>query len=387
MGAIAHLPKQVIFGEQTFHELARCVKQLAIRHACIIYSASAMPPSLQEFVASQFQDLDIKMTLFEMPKGEPTIQLLEQCVQLLRDSGCEGIVAIGGGSTLDLGKAAAALFLNEEVPFAELAQLPAVARLPFIAVPTTAGTGSEATKVAVITDERKGIKLNPGHPDFIPDVAILDPHLTLDVPGHITAFTGLDALTHAIEAYVSTKATVFSDMYALQAVELIGANLQRAYHKPGDIAARGNMLLGSFYAGVAFSNASTNLAHALGRALGTRFQLSHGLSVALLHPFVVAYSMDSCRERYERVAQAIGLEKGEALVGYLDGLNEEFHVWESAVSIVSHDFEGAIDEMTMNALGGNGILTNRRIPERKDIKNIYIALAKRLQKERQINGV
>ncbi len=387
MGAIAHLPKQVIFGEQTFQELARCVKQLAIRHACIIYSASAMPPSLQEFVAGQFQDLDIKMTLFEMPKGEPTIQLLERCVQFLRDSGCEGIVAIGGGSTLDLGKAAAALFLNEEVPFTELAQLPAVARLPFIAVPTTAGTGSEATKVTVITDERKGVKLNPGHPDFIPDVAILDPLLTLDVPGHITACTGLDALTHAIEAYVSNKATVFSDMYALQAVELIGANLQRAYHKPGDIAARGNMLLGSFYAGVAFSNASTNLAHALGRALGTRFQLSHGLSVALLHPFVVAYSMDSCRERYEQVAQAIGLEKGEALVDYLDGLNEEFHVWESAASIVSRDFEDAIDEMTMNALGGNGILTNRRIPERKDIKNIYIALAKRLQKERQINGV
>ncbi len=387
MGDIAYLPKQVLFGEQTLYELGGCVKQLDIGHVCIIYSASALPPALRRLVAGQLQDLGIEMTFFEMPKGEPTIQLLERCVQLLRESGCEGIVAIGGGSTLDLGKAAAALCMNGEVTFAELAQLPAVARLPFIAVPTTAGTGSEATKVTVITDEKKGIKLNPGHPDLIPDVAILDPRLTLDVPGHITAFTGLDALTHAIEAYVSNKATVFSDMYALRAVELIGANLQRAYHEPGDITARGNMLLGSFYAGVAFSNASTNLAHALGRALGARFQLSHGLSVALLHPFVVAYSLDSCRERYERVAQAIGLEKGEALVGYLDGLNEEFHVWESAASIASHDFEGAIDEMTLNALGGNGISTNRRIPDQEDIKDIYRALAKRLQKEGQTNGV
>jgi 4-hydroxybutyrate dehydrogenase len=120
--AIAHFPKQVFFGEQSLCELAGCTKRLAIRHACIIYSASAMPPVLRKLVADQFQDLDIKTTFFEMPKGEPTIRMLEQCIQVLKESECEGIVVIGGGSTLDLGKAAAALFLNEELPFAELAQ-------------------------------------------------------------------------------------------------------------------------------------------------------------------------------------------------------------------------------------------------------------------------
>jgi alcohol dehydrogenase class IV len=223
--------------------------------------------------------------------------------------------------------------------------------------------------------------LNPGHPDLIPDVVILDPQLTLNVPKHITAFTGLDALTHAIEAYVSTQATMFSDMHALQAIELITANIQQAYHEPGNLVAKGKMLLGSFHAGVAFSNASTNLAHALGRALGAKFQLSHGLSVALMHPFVVAYSMESSRERYQKVAQTMGLKKPESLIVYLEELNNEFQVWANAASIVSYSFEDAIDEMTKNALEGNGILTNRRLPGEEDIRVIYKAMGKRLQKE------
>lgn len=345
----------------------------------MIYSASAMNDFQQQQLNVALKNNGIETTFYRMPKGEPTTDFLASCLQIVITSKCDGIVAVGGGSALDLGKAVAALALNKEVPFSELAQMPSINRLPFIAVPTTAGTGSEATKVTVITDAVKGIKLNPGHPDLVPDIAILDPVLTIGVPDYITAFTGIDALTHAIEAYVSTNATILSDLYALQAIEMITANIIKAYEEPTNLEARGQMLLASYYAGVAFSNASTNLAHAMGRALGTQFNLSHGQSVALLHPFVVAYSYDSCKERYDKIAKVIGLQNGAEIIDYLHQLNDKLLVWQSATSLLMDGFEDAIEEMTLNALSGNGILTNRKVPSADDIKGIFRALQRRLE--------
>ena len=210
-------------------------------------------------------------------------------------------------------------------------------------------------------------------------MVILDPLLTVNLPASVTAFTGLDALTHAIEAFVSTNATPLSDFYALQAVKLLTDNIEVVYEKPHNLAAREGMLLGSFYAGIAFSNASTNLAHATGRALGTKFHLPHGQSVALMHPFVVEYSMESCRERYDQIAAQIGLEQGEQLVPYLQELNDKFGVWQSAESIVDQLTSKTIEDMTKSALSGNGILTNRQVPTAQQIEQLFMQLRKRLQ--------
>ena len=379
-----YLTKQIIYGEHAINQLPTVAKQSNIKHLCMIYSASAIEHFQQEQLNVALKDAGIKVTFYRMPKGEPTTDFLESCLQLVITSGCDGIVAIGGGSALDLGKAVAAIALNKELSVSELEQMPSIKRLPFIAVPTTAGTGSEATKVTVITDSAKGIKLNPGHPDLVPDIAILDPVLTLDVPNHITAFTGIDALTHAIEAYVSTKATILSDLYALQAIEMITANIIKAYEEPTNLEARGQMLLASYYAGVAFSNSSTNLAHAMGRALGAKFNLPHGQSVALVHPFVVAYSYESCKERYDKIAKVIGLENGKEIFDYLNRLNDKLFVWQSAKSLTMNRFEDAIEVMTMNALSGNGILTNRKVPSADDIKGIFSALQRRLEDVKQI---
>ena len=379
-----YLTKQIIYGNHTINQLPTVAKQSNIKHLCMIYSASAIKGLQLEQLNAALKDHDIEVTLYRMPKGEPTTDFLQSCLQLVITSRCDGIVAIGGGSALDLGKAVAALALNKELSVSELAQMSSIKRLPFIAVPTTAGTGSEATKVTVITDSAKGIKLNPGHPDLVPDIAILDPVLTLGVPNHITAFTGIDALTHAIEAYVSTKATILSDLYALQAIEMITANIIKAYEEPTNLEARGQMLLASYYAGVAFSNSSTNLAHAMGRALGTKFNLSHGQSVALLHPFVVAWSYESCKERYDKIAKVIGLENGTEIIDYLNRLNDKMFVWHSATSLTMDGFEDTIEEMTMNALNGNGILTNRKVPSVDDIKGIFIALQRRLENVKQV---
>ena len=379
-----YLTKQIIYGEHVINQLPTVAKQSDIKHLCMIYSASAINDLQQQQLNAALKENDIKVTFYRMPKGEPTTDFLESCLQLVITSRCDGIVAIGGGSAIDLGKAVAALALNKKVSFSELAQMPSIKRLPFIAVPTTAGTGSEATKVTVITDLAKGVKLNPGHPDLVPDIAILDPVLTLGVPNHITAFTGLDALTHAMEAYVSTKATILSDLYALQAIEMITANIIKAYQEPTNLEARGQMLLASYYAGVAFSNSSTNLAHAMGRALGAKFNLPHGQSVALIHPFVVAYSYESCKERYDKIATVIGLENGTEIIDYLNRLNDKLFVWHSATSLTMNCFEDAIEEMTTNALSGNGILTNRKVPSADDIKGIFIALQRQLENVKQI---
>lgn len=384
MVGVAYLTKQIIYGDHTIHQLPVVAKQHNINHVCLIYSKSAITHVQQEQMNIAFKQNDMQVTFYQMPKGEPTTNFLASCLQLVITAGCDGIVAVGGGSALDLGKAVAALALNKDVSFGELAQMSKITRLPFIAVPTTAGTGSEATKIAVITDIQKGIKQNPAHPDLVPDVAILDPVLTLGVPSHITAFTGLDALTHAIEAYVSTKATVLSDLYALQAIEMITANIVKAYDEPTNLQARGQMLLASYYAGVAFSNSSTNLAHAMGRALGAKFHLPHGQSVALLHPFVVAYSYESCKERYDKIASVIGFENGTAITDYLYRLNDKFLIWHSAISLTLNGFEDAIEEMTMNALSGNGILTNRKVPSADDIKGIFKALQGQLEHVKQI---
>ena len=371
-----YLPKQVLLGEGSFDELVRLAEQLHMKQAFVVYSKSA----LQHRVVSLQSHLK-QATFYEMPKGEPTVQMMHAALKQLMSQHCDGVIAIGGGSAIDLAKALAVLAKMPEMTLQEIATTKQIERVPLIAVPTTAGTGSEATKVTVIIDEQQGVKLNPGHPALIPDVAILDPLLSVNVPANVTAFTGLDALTHAIEAFVSTNATLLSDFYALEAVRLITDNIETVFEKPHNITAREGMLLGSFYAGVAFSNASTNLAHATGRALGTKFHLPHGQSVALMHPFVVEYSMESCRERYDRIAGLIGLENAEQLIRYLQQLNERFGVWQSAQTIVEQFTIEAIEEMTNNALSGNGILTNRQVPTAEQIEQLFIQLRKRLQRE------
>lgn len=374
-----YLPKQVLLGANKLDELATIVKQRAIKKAFIVFSKSAVQHKLQ---ALQRNLTDA--TFYEMPKGEPTIKMLEAALQQFRIEQCDGVVAIGGGSAIDLAKALAVLAKMPEIVLAQITTTQHLQRMPLIAIPTTAGTGSEATKVTVIIDEQQGVKLNPGHPALIPDVAILDPLLTVNVPPHVTAFTALDALTHAVEAFVSTEATPLSDFYAMEAVKLIVANIEAVYENHDNIAAREQMLLGSFYAGIAFSNASTNLAHATGRALGTKFHLPHGQSVALMHPFVVEYSMESCRHRYEMIANLIGLENAEALGNYLQQLNDQLGIWQSAQSIAEQLTNEAIEQMTTNARNGNGILTNRQVPTSEQIEHLYMLLRKRLQQKGEL---
>ena len=374
MGVEFFAPKKLVYGENTFLEIAPNLIKLNIQRAFILFSGSALTYELKQALKSMCLDANIHVSFFEMPKGEPTMALLEIACKLFHKNNCDGVIAIGGGSAIDLAKAVASISKNEAQDFRTLATLQQIDRFPLIAVPTTAGTGSEATKISVLTDSIARVKYNPGHVDLIPDVAILDPVLTVNVPKHVTAFTGIDALTHAIEAYVSTKSSEVTDFYALQAIRMINQSIVEAYRRPTNIHARSKMLLGSYYAGLAFSNASTNLAHAMGRSIGTKWNLPHGQSVAILHPFVVNYSISGCKDKYDDIATILGLTDGNEVERYLLNLNQELHVWDDVKFIADEKFLLSIEEMTRNAMSGNGILTNHQVPTAVDVRQIYLDL-------------
>ena len=213
-------------------------------------------------------------------------------MQALRDHEADGVVAIGGGSPMDTAKAAAVAFANagDLRDYAGYNQVPGPG-LPLVAVPTTAGTGSEVTRVAVITDTERDVKMMMLDGHLMARVAISDYKLTMSTPANLTSWVGVDSLTHAIEAYVSKKATVLTDMLALEAARLIGAHMRRVVEHPDDEPAREAMMLGATLAGAAFSNSSVALVHGMSRPIGAHFHLAHGLSNALLLPTVTRFSV------------------------------------------------------------------------------------------------
>ncbi|MDQ0352362.1 alcohol dehydrogenase class IV [Alkalibacillus filiformis] len=372
-------PRSIYIGEKSLTKLQQTLKQLNTTNPLFIMSQTlAKSPYVQETI----NKLPYETSTFTNFQGEPNTNHLTLATDHFQQKQCDSIVAIGGGSAIDLAKAVSYQTLNPSMKLTEIPNQDHIPRVPLIAVPTTAGTGSEATKITVITDETSQIKMNPAHHDLTPDVAILDPLLTTSLPQHITAYTGIDALAHAMEAYVSTLASDLTDDYALKAIRLIGEYLPIAVHQPESIEAREKMLKGSLYAGIAFSNASTNLAHATARPLGARFKIPHGLSVALTLSQVVKFGLQSTEQRYANIASALHQDplKTDAQDTYqfIEDLNDTFNIYELAQTYIQHDFQDDIPQLTEDALSGNGIKTNRKLPTTSDIQKIYYQINKNL---------
>lgn len=252
----------------------------------------------------------VAMTIWPCPVGEPCITDVCAAVAQLQDSQCDGVVAFGGGSVLDAAKAVALLCTNPGNKLAEMTEQSTLQpRLPLIAIPTTAGTGSETTNVTVIIDSTTGRKQVLAHASLMPDVAILDATVTEGVPSHITAMTGIDALTHAIEAYSALNATPFTDNLAMGAIEMIRQSLPKAVGYGHDLAARENLLLSSCMAGMAFSNAGLGLCHAMAHQLGAALHIPHGLANAMLLPTVMTFNRMVCQERFSRIGRGLTNKK------------------------------------------------------------------------------
>lgn len=244
--------------------------------------------------------------------GEPDANCINHGRNLYLEEGCDCAVAFGGGSIIDATKAINMLAVNGgKIEEYQMEGREVVTAPPlFIAIPTTSGTGAEATKTAVVLNNDNGLKKSLYHTTMIADIVVLDPELTLSLPAAITAATGMDALSHAIESYVSLNATPITEMYGLAAVELISQNLERAVKTPDDIEARGAMMLASYFGGVAIT-AGIGIAHIMAQPLGGTFKIPHGDACSIFLPASVELNRAYAKDRYARVAEAFGVDTAD----------------------------------------------------------------------------
>lgn len=248
-----------------------------------------------------------ELLLWAGVEPDPPYELVHQCVDFIKENGCDLVVGLGGGSSMDVAKMSAVMVANEgEVTDYWGADRIPKPGLPVIAIPTTAGTSSELSPAAVFTDADAQAKRGIRSDYLLADIAIADPVLTLGLPQPLTAATGMDALTHAIEAYVSKGATLVSDAMAEQGIALIGEYLRAAYAKGESLPARTGMMAGCVFAGKALGEAGVGIVHSLAHVLGGQFQIPHGVANALLLPYVMEFNRIGCREKYAYVASLLG---------------------------------------------------------------------------------
>jgi alcohol dehydrogenase class IV len=305
-------------------------------------------------------------------------------VAALTAGGHDGIIAFGGGSSIDTAKAAALIAASGGAVRDHKAPLVnRQATMPVVAVPTTAGTGAEVTRFTVITDSASHEKMLLGGPALQPVAAIVDYELTFSLPRRTTADTGVDSLTHAIEAYVSRKAHALSDALAKEAMAAIVTHLPTAYEAPDDRPARSALMTAATLAGMAFSNASVALVHGMSRPIGAHFQVPHGLSNAMLLPAVTAYSLPGAPARYAEVARQCGFAApetgdeaaGAALVAGLRELNRRLEVpTPHAYGIAAADWQALTATMADQALASGSPANNPRVPDRAAIIDLYGAV-------------
>ncbi len=315
--------------------------------------------------------------------AEPDTGIVECALLHLKAEKCDGIIALGGGSVIDTAKTAAVAATNDRA-IAELMGLENVGRrgIGVIAVPTTAGTGSEGTKVVVITEPKSHAKMTGRSRYYVPSAAILDHELTMTMPQALTAATGIDALTHAIEAYVSKRACDLTERLALNAVRLIWPAIRRAWQDGTDDKARRDMLTGSFLAGLAFSNASVGLVHSMSEPLGAQFGVPHGLSNAMLLPAVTRLYAESSAARYASIARAAGVAEGSAddqrccraLAEALVELNRDLEIPSPrAFGIDRASYESRIERMATDAANAESTAQSPVVPGSEQIRELYLA--------------
>lgn len=322
-------PHKLVFGIGSSSQVGKEAKNLGGTRALIITDKQVLSAGLIEEVTTSLRNLGLEVGIFDQVQAEPPPRNVNDGACIARDMGCDIVIGIGGGSSLDVAKGVALMVKLEGsvVDYAGNDVVP-YSGVPKILLPTTAGTGAEVTRVFVVNDEEDKLK-KVVYSDFVlADVAIVDPTLTLSMPPSVTVDTGMDALVHAIEAYVSVKATPFSDLLSIKAVELIGENLPTAYKEPDNIEARSNMSLAATMAGLAVASGGLGANHALAYVLGTDYHLSHGRSNAVLLPYIIDFNRLSSPQRYAEIARALGIsiaglsvdEGGKRLVEYLTKL-------------------------------------------------------------------
>ena len=372
------LPRLLRIGSGAVAEAGRVLSELGLARPLVVTDPFLAGNGSADRLVSILQADGIAPALFTDVVPDPTELSVQAALEQLRRGNHDCVVGFGGGSPIDTAKAVAVLARRGggmralRAPHQE--DEPG---LPVVAIPTTAGTGSEATRFTIITDGDE--KLLCVGLAYMPVAALVDYELTLTMPPRLTADTGIDALTHAIEAYVSRRANPFSDGMARLAMGAIAPNLRRVWADPSDCAAREAMMMGSLQAGIAFSNSSVALVHGMSRPIGAFFHVAHGLSNAMLLPIVTEFSLSGAPGRFADCARAMGLTTGEPdviagarLVAELKALNTELQVPTPEIyGIAEPTWMGHVDTMAEQALASGSPANNPRQPTHAEIVELY----------------
>lgn len=375
------LPRFAKIGAGSVDDLGSVITQLNISRPLLVTDKFLTETGQTERLVKTMEAAGADVAVFSETVPDPTAASLTAGVELARSHNADGVIGFGGGSPMDTAKALAVLSATaDNITSYKAPSSYSGPALPIVAVPTTAGSGSEATQFTVVTDDDTDEKMLCPGLSFLPIGIVVDFELTVSMPARLTADTGVDALTHAIEAYVSRRASRFTDALALAAMTSISRHLRRAYADGADRDAREAMMLASTQAGMAFSNSSVALVHGMSRPIGGHFHVAHGLSNAMLLPAVTKFSIDSAVDRYADCARAMGVvpqstedrRAANALVTELEQLCTDVAVPSPrAYGIDQTAWEAKLDIMATQALASGSPNNNPRIPTHEEIVALY----------------
>lgn len=377
--ALFKTPEYTLIGSKALEEAKPYLKKCG-KKALIVTGKHVVLSDMMAELKKALEEIGIAYFVFDGITGEPTNVMIDEGIAAYKENGCDFCIGIGGGSPLDSAKAIAAMITNEGKIADYNGKVIEKPIPPVVAIPTTAGTGSEATQFTVITDVEKDIKMLLKGGYLVPKIAIVDPTYTYSAPKSITAATGMDALTHAIEAYTSRKALPVTDTLAVSAVKRIMKYLPAAYKDGSDEKARYEMSVASYEAGICINNSTVTLVHGMSRPIGALFHVAHGISNAMLLTKCLAFALDGAYEKFANLGREIGAATAEdddktASEKFIEALNEICKICEIPTlleyGIPKDDFFAHMEKMAHDALtSGSPGNTMKPISE-QDIIEIY----------------
>lgn len=368
---------ELLKGAGAVKQLPAAIKEKGLKKVLVVTDKQLMSLGLLDSLFAELENTGINYVVFDGVQPNPTIDNIEDAVELYLENKCEGIVAFGGGSPMDCAKACGARIARPDKAVPQMRGILKVNKKlpPLFAVPTTAGTGSETTIAAVvsnpITHEKNAI--NDNH--LIPKVAVLDPELTVGLPKHITSTTGMDALTHAVEAYIGKSNTLYTKRYAEKATKMIFDNLFNAYENGKDLDARMNMLEASYLAGVAFTRAYVGYVHAIAHNLGGHYGIPHGLANAVILPYVLDYYGKYAHKKLAKLADIAGLptlgmnkeQKAKLFIAEIRSMNEKMGIPSKFDQIKEEDIPVIVERALKE---GNPLYPVPKIMDKKDCEAV-----------------
>ena len=373
------MPKQIISGEHALQQSKEVIRTLGTK--ALVVSGKVMNRiGNVRIVTNLLDEIGIGWTVYDDITGEPDDVMIDGGVEAYKANGCDFLIAIGGGSPMDSMKAIGALITNPGKIADYMGKEITNPLPPMVAIPTTAGTGSEATQFTIITDTKTSIKMLLKGTVLIPDVAIVDASFTVSSPKSVTNATGLDALTHAVEGYTSKKASPLTDVYAVDAVKRIFKYLPRAYGNGEDMEAREEMILAALEAGVVINNSSVTLVHGMSRPIGANFHVPHGLSNAMLLKVCLTFALDGTYERFADLGRTIGAATEEdndetAARAFLDAIIQLCETLEvptlAEYGVDKEAFFEVMDKMADDAIASGSPGNTRKTTTKEDVLSMY----------------